>query len=157
MIGAKTRPPGKGKPRRVSFVSGFIFNLGVLWIGASTPKMHSQVSLLPAQSNAPDSQNTEDLINRQVHVGLRKANFFWIYRYATRLQLCGLFLSALCAVAAGAAMPLMTVSPSSCKYHIKRKRKKKSITRLPGRGGGGDRENKTTLTTSTRGAWAPET
>ncbi|KAE8344364.1 hypothetical protein BDV24DRAFT_148947 [Aspergillus arachidicola] len=71
--------------------------------------MHSQVSLLRAHSNAPGSHNTEELIHRQVHVRLSKANFFSIYRYATRLELCGLFLSALSAIAAGTAMPLMTV------------------------------------------------
>ncbi|KAI9045875.1 ABC transporter ATP-binding protein [Aspergillus affinis] len=70
--------------------------------------MHSQVSLLRTQSHAPDSQNVDDVINCQIHVEPSKANFFSIYRYATRLQLCGLFLSACCAVAAGAAMPLMT-------------------------------------------------
>lgn len=39
-------------------------------------------------------------------------NFFSLYRYASRSELAILAVSALCAIAAGAAMPLFTVGYS---------------------------------------------
>lgn len=52
---------------------------------------------------------TAQVINSQVHIEPSNANFLSLYRYATPLQLCTLFGSALCAIIAGAAMPLVTV------------------------------------------------
>ncbi|CAG8004847.1 unnamed protein product [Penicillium olsonii] len=50
-----------------------------------------------------------EVINSQVHIELSTASFLSLYRHTTPLQLCTLLGSALCAMIAGAAMPLVTV------------------------------------------------
>ncbi|PWY63711.1 hypothetical protein BO94DRAFT_591565 [Aspergillus sclerotioniger CBS 115572] len=66
------------------------------------------IPLLTIQSTAGTSHVAE-IIESQIHVERSTANFFSIYRYANASQLCMLCVSGCCAVAAGAAMPLVTV------------------------------------------------
>ncbi|XHF96702.1 hypothetical protein AWENTII_000321 [Aspergillus wentii] len=51
-----------------------------------------------------------EVIESQIHTESSTANFFSLYRYANASQICTLFVSACCAIAAGAAMPLVTVA-----------------------------------------------
>ncbi|GKZ36451.1 GTPase-activating protein [Aspergillus brasiliensis] len=56
-----------------------------------------------------DTTHEEVAIQSEIHIERSTANLFTIYRSANPSQLCLLFLSACCAIAAGAAMPLVTV------------------------------------------------
>ncbi|KAJ5652785.1 hypothetical protein N7507_010211 [Penicillium longicatenatum] len=64
---------------------------------------------IPLLDIRPINASRAQLISAQVHVQPSKANFFSIYRHANASQLCLLFVSATCAAASGAAMPLVTV------------------------------------------------
>lgn len=66
-------------------------------------------SLGATQPTAHNSRDAEEVIQSQIQTKPSTANFFSIYRYVTKWQLCGLFASAACAIAAGIAMPMMTV------------------------------------------------
>ncbi|PYH63590.1 ABC transporter ATP-binding protein [Aspergillus vadensis CBS 113365] len=56
-----------------------------------------------------DTIQAAEIIQSQIHIERSTANIFTLYRSANASQLCLLFLSACCAIAAGAAMPLVTV------------------------------------------------
>lgn len=60
----------------------------------------------PAGAPSPSSA---EIINSQIHVEPSNATIASIYRFATVSQRCVLLVAALCAVIAGAAMPLVTV------------------------------------------------
>ncbi|KAI9782007.1 MAG: GTPase-activating protein [Peltula sp. TS41687] len=53
--------------------------------------------------------NERDIIKRQLEVPEVKVTYLTLFRYATKLDLLIVFVSSLCAIAGGAAMPLMTV------------------------------------------------
>jgi ATP-binding cassette subfamily B (MDR/TAP) protein 1 len=52
----------------------------------------------------------KDILKRQLHAPPVKISFFGLYRYASHMDIVIIVVSALCAMAAGAAMPLFTVS-----------------------------------------------
>lgn len=54
-------------------------------------------------------QHEQDILRRQVEVPEVSVGYFTLFRYATFIDKCILFVSCICTVAAGAAMPLMTV------------------------------------------------
>ncbi|KAJ5910541.1 hypothetical protein N7504_005184 [Penicillium tannophilum] len=74
---------------------------------------------IPLIGIKPFRSSHEQIIKAQIHVQPSKANYFSIYRHANASQLCFLFVSATCAAASGAAMPLVTVAFGSlAKYFI---------------------------------------
>jgi ATP-binding cassette subfamily B (MDR/TAP) protein 1 len=56
----------------------------------------------------PEHEKT--ILKRQTEVPEVKVGYLTLYRYATKMDIVILVVSAFCAIAAGAAMPLMTVS-----------------------------------------------
>ncbi|RAK85895.1 ATP-binding cassette transporter [Aspergillus costaricaensis CBS 115574] len=72
--------------------------------------MSSQgIPLKAVRPTADTTHTTKISIQSQIHIERSTANIFTIYRSANASQLCLLVLSACCAIAAGAAMPLVTV------------------------------------------------
>lgn len=61
-----------------------------------------------AYAHLPD--NEREIVKRQLDVPTVKVTFVTLFRYATRNDLIFLAISAFCACAGGAVMPLMTVS-----------------------------------------------
>ena len=61
------------------------------------------LKLLPASER--------EIIKRQIDTPEIKITYFTIFRYAKRTDLLILLISTLCAIAGGAALPLMTVPP----------------------------------------------
>lgn len=55
-------------------------------------------------------QHEKDILKKQLDAPVAKISFFGLYRYASRMDILILVVSGLCAIAAGAAMPLFTVS-----------------------------------------------
>jgi ATP-binding cassette subfamily B (MDR/TAP) protein 1 len=53
------------------------------------------------------------VLKRQIDVPEVKVGYFSLYRYATKIDILILIISTICTIAAGAAMPLMTVSYES--------------------------------------------
>lgn len=60
------------------------------------------------------SQHEKDILKKQLDAPPVKIGFFGLYRYASRMDIIILVVSAICAIAAGAALPLFTVSTSFC-------------------------------------------
>ncbi|KAL9055149.1 MAG: hypothetical protein Q9162_003727 [Coniocarpon cinnabarinum] len=54
-------------------------------------------------------ENERAILKRQIEAQETKVTFFTLFRYATRNDLLILFISAACATAAGAVLPLMTI------------------------------------------------
>ena len=54
-------------------------------------------------------EHEQAIIKRQLEVTPVKATFITLYRYATRNDLSMIIISAICAIAGGAPLPLMTV------------------------------------------------
>lgn len=54
-------------------------------------------------------ENEAEVLRRQVTIPEFKAGFFTLYRYASRNDIIILVISSICAIASGAALPLMTV------------------------------------------------
>jgi ATP-binding cassette subfamily B (MDR/TAP) protein 1 len=52
----------------------------------------------------------KDILKRQLDAPPVKITFFGLYRYASHMDILIIVVSALCAIAAGAALPLFTVS-----------------------------------------------
>ncbi|OJI90988.1 hypothetical protein ASPTUDRAFT_112704 [Aspergillus tubingensis CBS 134.48] len=71
--------------------------------------MSSQGIPLKVIQPTADTIQTAEIIRSQIHIERSTANIITIYRSANASQLCLLFLSVCCAIAAGAAMPLVTV------------------------------------------------
>lgn len=78
-------------------------------------KLDSQV--VKIEENTDDDEayahlppHEKAIIKKQLHVPSVSVNYKNLFRYATRNDLIIIYISALCAIAAGAAMPLMTVS-----------------------------------------------
>jgi ATP-binding cassette subfamily B (MDR/TAP) protein 1 len=82
-----------------------------------TPKFPNQKgqansSLVDAlQSNGLEhlSRNEKDILERQLSMPPVKVSYTMLYRYATKTDIFILIVSAICAIASGAVMPLMTV------------------------------------------------
>jgi hypothetical protein len=51
----------------------------------------------------------QEILNRQLDAPSINASYRMIFRYATRTDFLIMFVSSICAVAAGAVLPLMTV------------------------------------------------
>lgn len=56
------------------------------------------------------SPHEKDILKKQLDAPEVKIGFFGLYRYADRMDMLILLVSAICAIAAGAALPLFTVS-----------------------------------------------
>jgi hypothetical protein len=56
--------------------------------------------------------NEKAILKRQLDTPDVKVGFFTLFRYATNMDISILVISTICTIAAGAAMPLMTVSRS---------------------------------------------
>lgn len=68
------------------------------------------ILLQDIQRTAGASSTSLEIIESQVHVEPKSTNFLSVYSFTTVSQRCALLVSACCAVIAGAAMPLVTVS-----------------------------------------------
>ncbi len=88
--------------------------------GANTPtqdimkKADSRVLAPPKEGKEEDHYehlpaDEAEVLKRQVLVPTVKVGFFTLFRYSTRMDLVIMAVSAICAIAAGAALPLMTV------------------------------------------------
>lgn len=65
------------------------------------------------------SQHEKDVLKKQLDAPEVKIGFFGLYRYADKMDILIIAISAICAIAAGAALPLFTVSchgPQSSQY-----------------------------------------
>lgn len=58
-------------------------------------------------------EHEKEILKKQLDAPNVKISFFGLYRYASRMDMLILGVSAICAIAAGAALPLFTVSISS--------------------------------------------
>jgi hypothetical protein len=66
---------------------------------------------LEAQGQSHDlSQAEQDILARQLSLPPVKASYLMLYRYATKMDLLIIVFSSVCAIAAGAIFPIMTVS-----------------------------------------------
>lgn len=55
-------------------------------------------------------EHEQEILRRQVHIPDVKVGYFTLYRYASRWDWVVWWVSVVCTIMAGAAMPLMTVS-----------------------------------------------
>ncbi|KUJ21301.1 multidrug/pheromone exporter, ABC superfamily [Mollisia scopiformis] len=82
-------------------------------INHKTSSSNGEVTLNPDSSEKwTRSHLTEDekrILDRQIDAPAVKASWFMLFRYATKVDLAIIALAAFCAIAAGAAFPLMTV------------------------------------------------
>lgn len=53
--------------------------------------------------------NERDTVKKQLHIADVPVTYWTLFRYATNFDLAIIFISAICAIAGGAALPLMTV------------------------------------------------
>lgn len=61
-----------------------------------------------AYAHLPDHE--KEIVKRQLDIPTVKVGFTTLYRYATRNDIIIIVISAICAIAGGAVMPLMTAS-----------------------------------------------
>ncbi|KAJ9405152.1 hypothetical protein DTO045G8_7165 [Paecilomyces variotii] len=54
-------------------------------------------------------EHEREILKKQLHSPDVKVTFFGLYRYASKLDLFIIFVSAICSIAAGAALPLFTI------------------------------------------------
>ncbi|KAI0603161.1 multidrug resistance protein [Biscogniauxia sp. FL1348] len=81
--------------------------------GVAVTKLDSKVMKPPQESDSNPyahlPENEAAILQRQVFTPEVKAGIATIYRYSSRNDLLIMFVSAICAIAGGAALPLMTV------------------------------------------------
>lgn len=53
--------------------------------------------------------NEMEIVKKQLHIPDVSVTYWTLFRYATKLDLAVVFISAICAIGGGAALPLMTV------------------------------------------------
>lgn len=53
--------------------------------------------------------NEREIVEKQLRIPKVSATYWTLFRYATKLDLAIIFISTICAIAGGAALPLMTV------------------------------------------------
>lgn len=53
--------------------------------------------------------NEMEIVKKQLHIPVVSVTYWTLFRYATKLDLVIIFISAICAIAGGASLPLMTV------------------------------------------------
>lgn len=63
-------------------------------------------------------EHEKEILKKQLDAPNVKISFFGLYRYASRLDVLILVVSAICAIAAGAALPLFTVSGHAIKSEL---------------------------------------
>lgn len=63
-------------------------------------------------------QHEKDILKKQLDAPEVKMGFVGLYRYADHMDILILVISALCAIAAGAALPLFTVSTGHCDRNL---------------------------------------
>ncbi|KAF2484720.1 multidrug resistance protein 1, 2, 3 [Neohortaea acidophila] len=83
------------------------------------PTSNSKTEEDEQQKQADDSEQKDpfahlpfheaDILKRQVDIPPVKVTYFMLYRYATRNDIIIMVVSSICAIAGGAAMPLMTI------------------------------------------------
>jgi ATP-binding cassette subfamily B (MDR/TAP) protein 1 len=56
------------------------------------------------------SEHEKQILKMQLDADDVNVSFFGLFRYASRMDLAIMFVSAICAIVAGAALPLFTVS-----------------------------------------------
>lgn len=59
-------------------------------------------------AHLPESEKA--VLKKQLHAEESSVSFIALFRYASRMDMLIIFVSAICAIAAGAALPLFTVS-----------------------------------------------
>jgi hypothetical protein len=80
---------------------------------SGTAKEHGSKTALSLDDDAIFAhlpQHEKDILKKQLDAPVAKISFFGLYRYASRMDILILLVSAVCAIAAGAALPLFTVS-----------------------------------------------
>lgn len=88
---------------------------------------NGEITLSPASEKRHHlSEDEQRILNRQIDAPSIQASYFMLYRYATKADLAIIAISVICAVAAGAAFPLMTVSFSQHHFQAKAKQQSRS-------------------------------
>ncbi|CAG8419380.1 unnamed protein product [Penicillium salamii] len=78
----------------------------------STAKEHETKTTIPSEDDvlyAHLPPHERDILKRQLDAPPRPISFFGLYRYASHIDILILVVSTLCAMAAGAALPLFTI------------------------------------------------
>ncbi|CAG8306344.1 unnamed protein product [Penicillium salamii] len=78
----------------------------------STAKEHETKTEIPSEDDALYAHlppHERDILKRQLDAPPRPISFFGLYRYASHIDILILVVSTLCAMAAGAALPLFTI------------------------------------------------
>ena len=78
----------------------------------STAKEHETKTAVSSDEDALYAhlpQHEKDILKRQLDAPPVQISFFGLYRYASRMDILILVVSTLCAIAAGAALPLFTI------------------------------------------------
>ncbi|CAG8946430.1 unnamed protein product [Penicillium salamii] len=78
----------------------------------STAKEHETKTTIPSEDDALYAHlppHERDILKRQLDAPPRPISFFGLYRYASHIDILILVVSTLCAMAAGAALPLFTI------------------------------------------------
>ena len=78
----------------------------------STAKDHETKTSIPDEEDALYAHlppHERDILKKQLDAPPRPVSFFGLYRYASHMDILILVVSALCAMAAGAALPLFTI------------------------------------------------
>lgn len=86
---------------------------------AATTKLDSHIVKVKDENKDPFAHlppNEAETLRRQVHIPVVKSGWKTLYRYATRNDYLIIAVSAICSIAAGAALPLMTIVFGNRKY-----------------------------------------
>ncbi|KAF8852381.1 ABC transporter-like protein [Acephala macrosclerotiorum] len=94
----------------------FLLRLFIFFLFHKTPLLQSSsLPLLCDKDQTPEDllqhlpEHEAAIIRRQLDIPPIKISYFGLYRYATKNDILVLIVSAICAIAADAAMPLMTI------------------------------------------------
>lgn len=77
---------------------------------AAAPENQTGATVDPEAAFAHLPGHEREILKRQIESQDVSVSFIGLYRYATKVDLLIILVSALCAIAAGAALPLFTVS-----------------------------------------------
>lgn len=75
----------------------------------TTSKGGSQIVSMDQEPTGDLSSNEREIIERQLSLPPAKASYLVLYRYATKIDVFVLAVSAICAISSGAIMLLTTV------------------------------------------------
>lgn len=82
-------------------------------MGTELTKLDSKVVKIEEKADDPLEhlpEHEREILKRQLDSPDVKVSYFTLYRYATKVDLTIIAISAICAIASGAMLPLMTVS-----------------------------------------------